>query len=82
MSLCSLCLYSTVGERKTSYQFAIHTESQWNKRSEWVIAAQSDREMKEWIDAFKVKQAILVFVCVYQYTCVCVRECMCMYQYS
>ena len=43
------------GERKTSYQFAIHTESQWNKRSEWVIAAQSDREMKDWIDAFKVR---------------------------
>lgn len=42
------------GERKQSFQFTIHTESSWNKRSDWVLAAQSEREMKEWIAAFKV----------------------------
>ena len=47
------------GERKTSFQFTIHTESTWNKRMDWILAAQSEREMKEWILAFKV--SLLMF---------------------
>lgn len=43
-----------LGERKTSFQFTIHTESTWNKRMDWVLAAQSEREMKDWIQAFKL----------------------------
>lgn len=42
------------GERKLSFQFTVHTESSWNKRSNWVMAAQSEREMKDWINAFKL----------------------------
>ena len=42
------------GERKQSFQFTVHTESSWNKRADWVFAGQSEREMKEWIAAFKV----------------------------
>ena len=42
------------GERKQSFQFTVHTESSWNKREDWVFAGQSEREMKEWITAFKV----------------------------
>ena len=41
-------------ERKQSFQFTVHTESSWNKRSDWVLAGQSEREMKDWISAFKV----------------------------
>ncbi len=59
LGFCLNVFVFTAGERKTSYQFGVHTESQWNTRSEWIIAAQSDREMKEWIDAFKVS-----YVCV------------------
>lgn len=43
------------GERKQSFQFTVHTESSWNKRSDYVFAGQSEREMKEWITAFKVR---------------------------
>ena len=32
----------------------IHTESTWNKRADWLVAAQSESDMKEWILAFKV----------------------------
>ena len=42
------------GERKQSFQFTVHTESSWNRRPDYVIAAQSENEMKEWIAAFKV----------------------------
>jgi hypothetical protein len=49
-----LFVFLSSGERKTSFQFTIHTESTWNKRMDWVLAAQSEREMKDWILAFKV----------------------------
>ena len=45
---------SPSGERKQSFQFTVHTESSWNKRKDYVIAAQSDAEMKQWVAAFKV----------------------------
>ena len=45
---------SAVGERKQSFQFVVHTESAWNKRNNYVIAAQTNVEMKEWVTAFKV----------------------------
>ena len=47
-------VFACAGERKLSFQFTVHTESSWNKRSNWVMAAQSEREMKDWINAFKV----------------------------
>ena len=50
----SLSLSVTVGARKQSFQFIIHTESAWNKRNNYVIAAQTNSEMKQWITAFKV----------------------------
>ena len=50
---------SCAGERKQSFQFTVHTESTWNKRPNWVLAGQSEREMKEWIAAFKVRLRLL-----------------------
>ena len=38
----------------------MHTESTWNKRANWVFAGQSEREMKEWITAFKVRLSTLL----------------------
>ncbi len=49
-----LLLLLLTGERKQSFQFTVHTESSWNRRPDYVVAAQSEREMKEWISAFKV----------------------------
>ena len=46
--------YPAVGEREQSFQFVVHTESSWNKRDDYVIAAQSEFEMKEWVEAFKL----------------------------
>jgi hypothetical protein len=43
-----------LGERRTSYQFILHTESTWNKKADWTLAAQTEGEMKDWILAFKV----------------------------
>ena len=43
-----------LGERRTSHQFILHTESTWNKKADWTLAAQSESEMKDWILAFKV----------------------------
>ena len=51
----TIWLSSLAGERKQSFQFTVHTESSWNKRADWVFAGQSEREMKEWITAFKVR---------------------------
>lgn len=59
VSVLLLCVYVYVyvyvGERKQSFQFTVHTESSWNKRADWVFAGQSEREMKDWITAFKVE---------------------------
>ena len=52
--ILTVALFLSSGERKTSFQFTIHTESTWNKRMDWILAAQSEREMKDWIQAFKV----------------------------
>ncbi|XP_065889598.1 uncharacterized protein [Dysidea avara] len=42
------------GEHKDqTYQFTVHTESQWNKRANYVLAATSDFEMNQWVQAFK-----------------------------
>ena len=49
-----LSISLSTGERKHSFQFTIHTESSWNRRPDFVLASQSEREMKEWIIAFKV----------------------------
>jgi hypothetical protein len=35
------------------YQFTLHTDSSWNKRKDWSIAASTEKEMKEWILAFE-----------------------------
>lgn len=43
------------GERKQSFQFTVHTESSWNKRNDYIMAAQNDAEMKAWVAAFKVE---------------------------
>ena len=51
---CLHCCVVFVGERKQSFQFTVHTESQWNSRNDWVMAAVNEKEMKEWIEAFKV----------------------------
>ena len=45
---------SSAGERKQSFQFTVHTESSWNKRNDYIMAAQNDAEMKAWVAAFKV----------------------------
>ena len=49
-----VCALPFADERKQSFQFTVHTESSWNKRADYVIAAQSEREKKDWIDAIKV----------------------------
>ena len=33
-----------LGERRTSHQFILHTESTWNKTADWTLAAQSESE--------------------------------------
>jgi hypothetical protein len=49
-----LIIYPSAGERKQSFQFIVHTESAWNKRNNYVIAAQTNVEMKQWVTAFKM----------------------------
>ncbi|CAI8015305.1 Probable serine/threonine-protein kinase DDB_G0272282 [Geodia barretti] len=46
--------YPSASARKQSFQFIIHTESAWNKRNNYVIAAQTNSEMKQWLTAFKL----------------------------
>lgn len=58
------------GERKQSFQFTVHTESSWNKRNNYVMAAQNDAEMKAWVTAFKV-DITYINVCIYT-TVICV----------
>ena len=45
-----------LGERTTSHQFILHTESTWKKKADWTLAAQTESEMKDWILAFKVSE--------------------------
>lgn len=52
--------YPKPGEKThSSYQFSIHSESAWNKRSDYVIAATNEKDMKQWIEAFKMASGIL-----------------------
>ena len=36
----------------------LHTESTWNKKADWTLAAQMEGEMKDWILAFKVRSSL------------------------
>jgi hypothetical protein len=42
------------GSTKRPYQFTLETKNSWNKRSEYILAASSEAEQKEWITALKV----------------------------
>jgi hypothetical protein len=41
------------GSTKRPYQFTLETKNSWNKRSEYILAASSEAEQKEWITALK-----------------------------
>ncbi|XP_003385233.1 PREDICTED: uncharacterized protein LOC100635519 [Amphimedon queenslandica] len=49
------------GEKKFSaFQFNVHTESTWNKRRDWGMAASTEKEMKEWMEAFELASGAVI----------------------
>eukprot|EP00731_Ephydatia_muelleri_P023146 Em0015g729a len=39
---------------KQPFQFVVHTESTWNNRCDWILAAVKAEELQDWITAFQL----------------------------
>lgn len=42
------------GHGKQPFQFCVHTESEENKRSDWIFSAVKQEEMEDWMAAFRL----------------------------
>ena len=41
-------------KEKQPFQFLVHTESTWNNRCDWVLAAVKAEDLQDWITAFQL----------------------------